>query len=249
MLGLIQQFPDKPDVADFARLAVGVIVFLLLLIYPPPPWLNSILIEQQTWITLLVLTVLFVFLLDRDGSGWETGQIAFIFALFAIPLVYKWQFAYYDGNLIGGLLPWSDAAGYNSEAHRLANGSPLSTWGARRPLFSGFLAVLLYSTGGDFIITLIVLTLANVLAVYFAVRIVKQLYGPTAAAFFLIISFEFYRRFSGVTTSEQLGFAAGNFALYFLLIGTQTRSLWRLLFGLGLLTLALNARAGAFFIL
>jgi hypothetical protein len=81
------------------------------------------------------------------------------------------------------------------------------------------------------------------------IRVVKQLYGSTAAAFFLIISFEFYLRFAGVTTSEQLGFAAGNLALFFLLIGAHTRSLWKVLLGLGLLTLALNARAGAFFIL
>ncbi|HMD81875.1 MAG TPA: hypothetical protein VKE92_11235, partial [Anaerolineales bacterium] len=249
MPGFIQLFPAKPHIADFAKLAVGAIVFLLLLIYPPPPWLNSILIDEQIWLSLLVLTALFGFLLNRDGKRWETIQIAFIFGLFAIPLVYKWQFAHYDGYMIGGLIPWSDAAGYNWNAHSLANGSLLSAWGARRPLFPGFLAVLLRIDGGDFMATLVILTLLNMLAVYFVVRIVKQLYGSTAAAFFLIISFEFYLRFSGVTTSEQLGFAAGNLAIFFLMIGAHTRSLWKVLFGLGLLTLALNARAGAFFIL
>lgn len=249
MLGLIRQFPAKPDAADFGRLAVGVIVFLLLLIYPPPPLLNSIVIDRRNWIALLVLLAFFIFLLNRNENGWETVQIAFIFALFAIPLVYKWQSAHYDGYIIGGLLPWSDASAYSWEAHRLANGALLTAWGARRPLFSGFLAVLLRTTGGDFMAALIILTLSNILAVFFVVRIVKRLYGSTAAGFFLIISFEFYTRFSGVTTSEQLGFAAGNLALYFLLIGAHTRDMRKALFGLGLLTLALNARAGAFFIL
>ena len=249
MTGSIQQFAAKPDIPDFARLAVGVLVFLWLLIFPPPPWLTSIVVDQRNWIRLLVLLAFFIFLLNNNGNVWETVQIAFIFALFAIPLIYKWQFAQHDGNLIGGLIPWSDAAQYNWEAQRLANGSLLSSWAARRPLFSGLLAVLLSSTGRDFMATLIILALINISAAYFVVRLVKQLYGAPAAAFFLILSFEFYIRFSGVTTSEQLGFAAGNFALFFLLIGAHTRSMWKALFGLGLLTLALNARAGAFFIL
>ena len=249
MTGSIQQFAARPDIADFARLAVGVLAFLWLLIFPPPPWLNGIVVDQRSWIRLLVLLVFFIFLLNKNGNGWETVQIGFIFALFAIPLIYKWQFAQHDGNLIGGLIPWSDAAQYTWEAHRLANGSLLSAWAARRPLFSGLLAVLLGSTGGDFMAALIVLALINIMAAYFVVRLIKGLYGAPAAAFFLIISFEFYIRFSGVTTSEHLGFAAGNFALFFLLVGAHTRSLWKALFGLGLLTLALNARAGAFFIL
>ena len=249
MLGLIQQFPAKPDVADFGKLAVGVVVFLLFLIYPPPPLLSSVVMNQHSWVRLLVLMTFFIFLLSRNGNGWEIVQVAFIFALFAISFVYKWQFAYYDGQMIGGLIPWSDAAAFNWDAHSLANGSLLSTWGARRPLFPGFLAVLLRTTGGDFIAAVIILALINVLAVWFVVRIVKQFYGTTAASFFLIFSFEFYIRFSGVTTSEQLGFAAGNLAFFFLLVGTYMRSLWRILFGLGLLTLGLNARVGALFIL
>ncbi len=249
MTNLIRQFYDKPDVADFGKLAVGVIVFLLLLIYPPPLWLNDMVIDRYNLITVLVLIAFFIFLLNRNEDGWETAQIAFIFALFAIPLVYRWQSAHYDGYTIGGLLPWSDAADYNWQAHRLTNGSLLTSWGARRPLFSGFLAVLLRLTGGDFTITVSVLTLLNTLAVFFVVRVVKRFYGPIAAAFFLIISFAFYRQFPGWTTSEQLGFAIANLALFFLLIGARARSLWRVLFGLGLLTLALNARAGAFFIL
>ena len=247
--GSIQQFVAKPDIADFARLAVGVFVFSLLIMFPPPPWLTSIVVVQRDWIRLLVLLAFFIFLLNKNKGGWETVQIAFAFALFAIPLVYKWQFAQSDGNIIGGLIPWSDAAGYNWEAHRLANGTLLSTWGARRPLFSGFLAVLLRSAGGDFMAVLILLSLINTLAVCFVVRWVKHLYGGTAAAFFLILSFEFYIRFAGLTLTEQLGFALANLALFFLLVGTHMRSLWRVLFGLGLLTLALNARAGAFFIL
>ena len=248
MSGLIRQFPTKPNIAELSKLLVGLMVFLLLLFYPPPPFLTRMVVNQNNWVAPLILLVFFILLLNKNGYGWEIAQTAFVFALFAIPLIYKWQFAHTDGEIVGGLLPWSDAASYNLDAHRLANGGLLSAWSARRPLFPGFLAVLLRLTQ-DFMISVSILTLLNTLAVLFVVHSIRRLYGSIAAGAFLIISFEFYTRFSGTTMTEQLGFAAGNLALFFLLIGARSGSLWRTLFGLGLLTLALNARAGAFFIL
>ncbi|MCI0608136.1 MAG: glycosyltransferase family 39 protein [Anaerolineae bacterium] len=234
-------------ITEYAKLAIGILVFFLLLIFPPSSLMNEIIANGDSMVMILFLLVFFILLLNKNGNGWETIQAVFVFALFAMTLIYKWQITH-SGEIIGGLLPWSDAAAYNWEAHRLVNRALLSTWGGRRPLFSGFLAVLLRLTG-DFMITLSILTLLNTLAVFFVVRMVKRLYGSIGAAIFLVISFEFYTRFSGTTLSEQLGFAAGNLALFFLLIGAHTGSLSKALFGLGLLTLALNARAGAFFIL
>lgn len=244
---LTQKLSTKPMITEYAKLAIGILVFFLLLIFPPSPLINEIVAKGDSIITILFLLMFFILLLNKNGNRWKTIQAAFVFALFAMTLIYRWQITH-SGEIIGGLLPWSDAAAYNWEAHRLANGALLSTWGGRRPLFSGFLAVLLRLTG-DFMITLSILTLINTLGVFFVVRMVKRLYGAIGAAIFLVISFQFYTRFSGTTLSEQLGFAAGNLALFFLLIGAHTGSLIKALFGLGLLTLALNARAGAFFIL
>jgi hypothetical protein len=245
---LVHKLSTKSMITEYASLAFGIMVFFLLLIFPPPPFMNEIVVNSNSMIMILFLLVFFTLLLNKNGNGWETTQAGFVFALFAMTLVYKWQFAPNSGEIIGGLLPWSDAASYNLEAHRLANGGLLSTWGGRRPLFSGFLAVLLRLTG-DFMITLSIMTLLNALAVFFVFRMVKRLYGSTGAAIYLVVSLDFYARFSGTTLSEQLGFAAGNLALFFLLLGTHTGSLSKALFGLAVLTLALNARAGAFFIL
>ena len=98
-------------------------------------------------------------------------------------------------------------------------------------------------------LTVSILTLLNTMAIFFVVRMLKQFYGSIAAVFFLIMSFQFYARFSGTTMTEQLGFAGGNLAIFFLIIGAKTRSIWKALFGLGLLTFALNARAGAFLVI
>ena len=233
---------------EYAQLVLGIIVFYLLLMFPPSPLINKIVVNPYYRLAFLPLSIFFILLFSKTGSTWRALQTAFLFAVFAMTLIYKWQFAHYDGFMIGGLLPWSDAAAYNWEAHRLVNGDLLSTWGGRRPLFSGLLAVLFQLTG-DFMITLSILTLFNALAVFFVVRGINQFYGLTAAAVFLVGSVVFYFRYSGVTTSEQLGVAAGHLALFFLLLGVRTGSLKQVLFGLGFLTLALNARAGAFFIL
>lgn len=59
----------------------------------------------------------------------------------------------------------------------------------------------------------------------------------------------FFRRFSGTLMTENLGFCLGNLALIFLIRGAFQSSLTKVLFGIFLLTLGLNARAGAFLIL
>ena len=78
------------------------------------------------------------------------------------------------GYLIGGLLPWSDAAGYYSGAQHLIYDGYLTEWATRRPLFSGFLAVLFSATSDNLQITLAILAMLNGLAVFFASRAIQK---------------------------------------------------------------------------
>jgi hypothetical protein len=238
----------RPIGMELAALAAGACFYGLLCVFPPPPVVSRALMHPG-WPGLLLLFTLCVLLWRRTGDGWKFVQYAFVLGLFSVPLIYKWQSAHYDGEIIGGLLPWSDAADYLYEAQGLLNGDSLTSFGARRPLFSSFLAVLIGVSASDFQLALMLMTLINALAVLFAVRLMRQVCGTAPAAAFLLISAAFYARFSGKTLSEQLGFALGSLSLFALLSGAQARSFWRCAAGLGLLALALNARAGAFFIL
>ncbi len=250
MIKLLEKAAQKPDILTFAQVSIGAVVFGLLSLIPPPPFFSRMFYQPAgQWQTLIILFIFFALLLSRNGKGWETLQVVMVFGLFAISLIYKWQFAFFDPNIIGGLLPWSDAFNYYSESERLVSGLLFTDWGGRRPLFASFLAVVLRLTGGDFMAALIILTLVNIIAILIAFQAVKRWYGAFGASAYLIIAYEYYKRFAGKTLTEQLGFALGNLALFFLLVGVQTRSFWRALFGLGILTLALSARAGAFFIL
>ncbi|MDP1709359.1 MAG: hypothetical protein Q8L21_00530, partial [Candidatus Komeilibacteria bacterium] len=247
MIKLLEKASRKPGILALAQVGIGAAVFGLLILIPPPPLFSRI-FYQPDWQILSLLFIFFALPLRKNGLGWVTLQVVLVFGLFAMPLIYKWQFAN-DGYLIGGLLPLSDTSSYYMDAHRLANGALFTAWGGRRPLFASLLAVILRLNGGDFMTTLIILTLVNVIAILIAFQAIKRWYGALGASAYLLIAYVFYTRFTGETSSEQLGFALGNLALFFLLVGVQTRSFWRALFGLGILTLALNARAGAFFIL
>ncbi len=224
-------------------------VYILLLIFPPAPYISQA-VNQSGWIILLLLAVYFGLLFRKKGATWAGIQSISVFALFALLLIHQWQSADSYGEIVSGLLPWSDAASYLGEAQRLIHGSLFTTWGGgHRPLFPAFLAVLVQLTGRNFMVTLALLTWVNALALLLVVREVERNYGALGAIFLLLFATEFYIRFAGTTMTEQLGFALGNLAVFFLLIGAQNKSLIHALLGLGLLSLALNARAGAFFIL
>ena len=241
-------FRAIPKPIELINLSVASAVYILLLVIPPPPIISQVL-GQPGWLILLFLFGFFSVLLQQKGAVWEGVQSAIVFALFALPLVYKWQFAQFDTFILGGLQPWSDASGYLLEAQRLLHGLLLTLAGARRPLFQAFLAALLHLTGGDFMATLAVLNLINALAVLLIVREARRRYSAVGASFLLLFEYEFYTRFAGTTMTEQLGFALGNLAVFFLLIASKNKNIIHALLGLGLLSLALIARAGAFFIL
>ena len=84
---------------------------------------------------------------------------------------------------------------------------------------------------------------------FVAVREIQVTHGSEAAVFVLIILFLFYRHHSGTVMSENLGVPMG--VLGFALLWRGTAQEKSVLFWLGLFVtaLALNARAGAFFIL
>lgn len=198
---------------------------------------------------LLFLLIIFALLFNLKGFAGKTLAFTFTVALFFMPLIYKWQTADYY-SVLGGLLPMRDANEYYQGAQNLLHGFPLEFTAAYRPIFTSFLSTVMLAMKGNLQGALVVLVALNALAAYFvAIEIRRTLNSGIAAAFFLVLGYMFYKRFGGTLLTENLGFFLGNFALVFLIRGAAERKLGNLLFGLFLLTIALNARAGAFFIL
>ncbi|HET9905828.1 MAG TPA: hypothetical protein VFQ23_04290, partial [Anaerolineales bacterium] len=95
--------------ALFIALAINVVV----LIIPPPALITRSLFNFRFDVAVLIITFL-ALIFSRKGIAWDTISLTLTLVLFSVPLIYKWQSAGFYGYLIGGLLPWSDAAGYYS---------------------------------------------------------------------------------------------------------------------------------------
>ena len=234
--------------AALPPLFIALAVNILILVIPPPVLITRSLFNFRLDVAFL-LVVFLGLVFSQKGTIWDTISLTLTLVLFSLPLIYKWQTAGFYGYLIGGLLPWSDAAGYYSGAQHLIYDGYLTSWATRRPLFGGFLAVLLSVTGNNLQVTLAILAIINGLAVFLASREIQKAYGPWIAATFLAICYWYYCAHAGITASEQLGLCLGALGLAFFIHRSQNESIRKISFGLVLLTVALNARAGAFFIL
>lgn len=201
------------------------------------------------FIKIIFLLCFFTLLIRLKGVWGHTISMTATLSLFFLSLIYKWQ----TGDnffLLGGLFPQSDAFSYYEDAQRLMHGFDMAGAGTYRPIYSSFLAVLMKIANSNLQMTIIILVLCNALAVFFAAQEIRHvLKSNFASAVYIILAYMFFRRFSGTLMTENLGFCLGNLAMIFLIRGSFQNRLGQLLYGIFLLTIALNARAGAFLVL
>jgi len=200
--------------------------------------------------TVLIAISLLLYPAYRQ-SGWvgTLASLSLTLILFALPLSALWNSGISDGYIIGGLAPWSDARGYYWDAQRLLEGGTFSEIPPQRPLFAGMLATLLALTQQNLQVTVAILVAIAGISCFLAAREVQRSHGTAAGLVVIATLFLFYRRFLGKTSTETLGLSLGAVGFALLWRGARLKQLNNCLVGIFLLTLALNARAGAFFIL
>lgn len=198
-------------------------------------------------------------LLVAGGGYWATRSprraawpvlALWLGAVGVVSLVATWFAAETDHSLIAGVLPYSDAAEYLADAQRILIGEPIASLSVRRPMFTAWLAGLLAFSGNDLRVALLWITMFVTLSLGWAAWAVgRDRRSAIVSVLFAAVVWLYYRRFVGTTLTEHLGIGLGLLAFGFLWVGAQqTTRTWALL-GLLLLTLALNARAGAFIVL
>jgi hypothetical protein len=232
-----------------ASLSVAFAAFAVALELPLP---RSVLFASYTSLTAIALPaglLLWFSHLRRDWLG-TVVSLTLTLCLFALPLAALWRHVGIHYSAVGGLLPWSDASGYYYDARRLAEGHLLG-WTARRPLYVGALATVLALTGQNLQVTLASFVALNGIACFLLAREVRFSHGATAAALVTMVLFLFYRKEGGcgTTLTENLGFSAGTLGFAVLWRGMGERRSAITWIGLGLLTIGLLARAGAFLVL
>jgi|GEM_PF-1379706 hypothetical protein len=228
-------------------LALG--IYTLVLFLPPPISTIQLFVKFDFGVAFVLLCG-FALIFQKKGLLWETVGLTSILLLLGTSLIYKWQIATNDGAMFGGLLTFSDANEYYTSAEFLLHGNNLSAFGTRRPLFSSLLSALLAGSGNNLQIALATMVALSGIALFFASREIQRVHNSFSASAFILICYWFYHPFIGSTMSENLGLCLGCIGLTFLVKGGRRELLGiEIVLGFFALTLALNARAGAFFIL
>jgi hypothetical protein len=237
------------DASRVAAWFIPVIFFWLVLAFEIP---SSFTRYFHQFVPILFLGVLFLFYLTfrLKGSLSVLTGFGLTMLLFALSLSYLWTSGFSDNFLIGGLLPYKDAKNYYLGANLLLHGLPIRVAGQAlgRPLFPGFLSSLLLLTGQNLKVTLAVLVQLAGIGLYLSARQVRQFMGVLAGTLYVTFMYFYFQRYAGYAMSESLGFIGGCFGFAFLWHAVEKRRWFDLLLGLGVLMVAVSARAGAFFI-
>jgi hypothetical protein len=227
---------------------LGSLVFILTLIFPLSEK-ASYMFRHGFSLWLLGTLIILILTLKFDSLAGRTLAFCLVLLLFALPLNALWRQGYGEMQIIGGLLSFSDSARYYQEASRLLSGFPLTGFGARHPFFPAILSTFLWMMGHNLQITLAFLVFLASISVFFAARSLQSTHGPVVASLFILFSFLFYRRFIGMTDTENLGFILGMIAFTLLWHGASNQNKKIIMAGLFFSSIALNARPGPFFIL
>ena len=177
---------------------------------------------------------------------------AFFTAIFfSLTLSFLWRSGFSDNKILGGFLPYKDAYYYYQGARLILDGIALpefSVQAAGRPLFPGFLASLLFLTGRNLQLSIILLALLLGATMYLSAHLLSRSLGVFPATLYAAFSFLYLHPQIGFLHTEVLGLILGNLALILLWQVLQEKKKILFFFGILVLMVAVSARAGAFFV-
>lgn len=226
-------------------------IFSLILLNRSPNFLRPLSMSLRTGFGLVIpAATLIVYLAFRvKGRLGQLVGMATTLSLFAMPLAGLWASGLTQSIVISGIVPLSDAVNYYIDGLRIMASSNISHFSAMRPIFPGFLSLLLAVTNQNLMVSLAIITAVAAFAFYFSAREIQRTHGAEAATFILIFMFLYFRAHSGTSMSESLGVAIGALGIGLIWRGLEKHSQAITIFGLFITALALNIRPGAMFIL
>lgn len=227
-------------------LTAGIIIYSLILISAPPYQIG--IYTRYDYISILpILSFIFLFINNLSEVKNDLCLSILVLSVFALSLSGLWNSGQSDLHLLGGILPVSDGRIYYQDALRFLHGYDFSSMSSRRPISTVFLSVFLGLTSCNLKFSLAILTAITAISCFFAIREVRNSHGRYAGLMMFLLLFLFYRRFIGTCLTEHIGLSMGALGFTFLWRGSGKGEMGKCVAGVFLLTVALNARAGAFF--
>ena len=204
----------------------------------------------RTFESFIILGIGLTFILRGRDKWSDWAGLGLILLLTLAPIYWRMHGFDRDGFSLLGVLPGSDANGYFTGALNLLYGEDIPPFAARRPLFITYLATILGVTGQNLILTLIIMAMVVSVALWLLTAEIRESFGVLPAALTAVIMIYCYAgRYTGKFLTEQLGIPLGMLALTIFLQGIRRKKFNYFVGGLFILTIALNARAGAMFAL
>ena len=235
---------------------LGVIAFLVILwrlvvLLPPAPRRSVVTIFRRTFRWLVM---------PRQFGGHWIISASIALAVVGASWYYLmdvWGSAKTIQFGVGGFFQVSDASGYAMCANQVLDRSSgvgiadyFGGWCLHRPIYATFLATILGLTGRSWLWTMLIQCSLVGLSIAVLLRATSRLAGPITAIIVLLVMFAFSaENVYPSTTTESAGLALGAVGLAFLLDATRLGDRSLLFLGVVCLSVALNARAGAFFAL
>jgi hypothetical protein len=231
--------------------SVGALIIYALVLARAGDLLAPIGLEARNGVFFVLLYAGLVIYPAYRLTGW-LGTFAALTAtllFFAIPLIGFWDTGGTNWYAFGGIVPASDGSIYYHDAQRLVEGFNFSFFSTRRPWLASAVASLLLLWQHQLHWALATLVAFTAVCTFLLARELRRTHGPLAAVLLLVITVFFSREWLGFVYTEHLGLALGMLALAFLWRSAADRQGWLVVAGMGILMLALLARAGTFFIM
>ncbi|WP_295387846.1 hypothetical protein [uncultured Thiodictyon sp.] len=191
------------------------------------------------------------FPLDLTRRPWLAAAVALALLLCCWGLLaWRWRNGWSVDLSVAGFFPISDSSGYWRCANSLLDFGRLDPWCERRATYPTWLAGLNLLGGRHLLTTLALQAAVAAVAIFTLVRRLSPLVPgvATLVAAVLLVAYASVDLFP-LTMTENAGLIFGCLGLALLLRAADERSLPWLAAGGAMLSLALNARAGAFFVL
>jgi hypothetical protein len=194
-------------------------------------------------------------MLDPAFIGRRGPWVWFVLGIVTVGIVWLYIFRlWWTGETVdlsvAGIFPVSDSIGYQSCAREIVDLGHTSSWCHRRPIYASFFASLWALSGRHLEITqLLQAAILMACILPFAKEATRWLGFGAALMIALGVSLWAQKHAFAISMSENIGLALGLLALTLLLNAAGRGRLAIAHLGLAVLTLALHARAGAFFAL
>ncbi len=172
-----------------------------------------------------------------------------LFGVFLLPLMGLWNSGSSSQYIFAGTIPWSDAFIHHLNTLRFLFGGTMEQSSAIRPLALTFNALILYLTNNNGFVLYGLTAMLIAASVLINLPLIAAQFGPAAAALFFTNAFFFIRPYLGSFMTEPYGFAVGMLSCFLLVRGMLSRKPVLIITGFLALSLALNIRPSAMFVL